>query len=72
MGFVTPIAQWLRGPLAQTARGIADSRTLAGLEWFDEGAISKVAEDHIAGRSDNARLLWQLIMLEKSVARVFG
>jgi len=72
MGFVTPIAAWLRGPLAQTARGIADSRTLAGLEWFDEGAISKVAEDHIAGRSDNARLLWQLIMLEKSVARIFG
>ena len=72
MGFVTPIAQWLRGPLAETARAISSSRTLTGLEWFDEGAISKVAEDHIAGRSDNARLLWQLIMLEKSVAKIFG
>lgn len=72
MGFVTPIAHWLRGPLAEAAREIANSRTLAGMEWFDSGAIAKLAEDHTAGRSDNGRLLWQLIMLEKSVARLFG
>jgi asparagine synthase (glutamine-hydrolysing) len=72
MGFVTPIANWLRGPLADTARSIASSKTLAQLEWLDPAAMAKVADDHIAGRSDNARLLWQLIMLEKSVARIFG
>jgi asparagine synthase (glutamine-hydrolysing) len=72
MGFVTPISQWLRGPLADTARGISNSQILAQLDWLDSGAISKVAEDHIAGRSDNSRLLWQLIMLEKSVTKLFG
>ena len=72
MGFVTPIAQWLRGPLAQAARDVATSANLAQLEWFNSNAIAKVAEDHIAGRSDNSRLLWQLIMLDKSVGRVFG
>jgi asparagine synthase (glutamine-hydrolysing) len=72
MGFVTPIAQWLRGPLAHAARDVATSAHLAQLEWFDSTAISKVAEDHISGRSDNSRLLWQLIMLDKSVSRVFG
>ena len=72
MGFVTPIAHWLRGPLAETARAIASSRTLAGLEWFESQAISKIAEDHISGHSDNSRLLWQLIMLEKSVTRILG
>jgi asparagine synthase (glutamine-hydrolysing) len=72
MGFVTPIAQWLRGPLSQAARDVATSAHLAQLDWFDSGAISKVAEDHISGRSDNSRLLWQLIMLDKSVARIFG
>lgn len=72
MGFVTPIAQWFRGPLAGSARAIATSATLAQLEWFDSAAMAKVADDHIAGRSDNGRLLWQLIMLEKSVARIFG
>ena len=32
----------------------------------------KVADDHIAGRSENSRLLWQLLMLDKSVSRIFG
>ncbi len=72
MGFVTPISAWLRGPLADTARGIANSKTLAQLDWLDASAMSKVADDHISGRSDNSRLLWQLIMLEKSVGRIFG
>jgi asparagine synthase (glutamine-hydrolysing) len=72
MGFVTPISHWFRGALAETARGIASSSTLGRTGWFDGDAISKVAEDHIAGRSDNGRLLWQLLMLEKSVERLFG
>ena len=72
MGFVTPISQWFRGPLAETARGISSSSTLSKTGWFDADAVSKIAEDHISGRSDNARLLWQLLMLEKSVERIFG
>jgi asparagine synthase (glutamine-hydrolysing) len=72
MGFVTPVASWLRVPLAETARSIASSKTLAQLDWLDARAMTKVADDHISGRSDNGRLLWQLIMLEKSVARLFG
>lgn len=72
MGFVTPIAQWFRGPLAETAREISTSATLAKTGWFEPSAISKIADDHISGRSDNSRLLWQLLMLEKSVSRIFG
>jgi asparagine synthase (glutamine-hydrolysing) len=29
-----------------------------------------MAEAHIAGRSDHSRLLWQLIMLDKSLGRL--
>lgn len=69
-GFVTPIAQWLRGPLAGKARGIAASAALARTGWFDNQRVSEIAEDHIAGRSDHSRLLWQLIMLDRSLARL--
>jgi asparagine synthase (glutamine-hydrolysing) len=65
-GFVTPIAQWLRGPLAKQARAVAHSQTLVGTGFFDSAALADAAEAHIAGRADNSRLLWQLIMLEKS------
>ena len=66
-GFVTPIAQWLRGPLADEARRVTRSGTLSETGWFAPGALKAVADAHIAGRSDNARLLWQLLMLEKSL-----
>ncbi len=69
-GFVTPIAQWFRGPLAGTARAICDSTALARSGWFDSGRLRAIADSHIAGRSDASRLLWQLVMLDKSMAKM--
>ncbi len=69
-GFVTPIAEWLRGPLSAEARGIATSSVLAQSGWFQPKAISDLADSHISGRSDNSRILWQLLMLEKSLAQL--
>ncbi len=64
-GFVTPIAEWLRGPLQGQTRAIATSSSLARTGWFDKPTLSLMAEAHITGRSDNSRLLWQLIILDK-------
>ena len=64
MGFVTPVSAWFRGPLSSEARRLAG---LADTGWFDHAMLSRVAEDHIAGRRDHGRLLWQLAMLEKAL-----
>jgi asparagine synthase (glutamine-hydrolysing) len=69
-GFVTPIAQWLRGPLAGAARAIANSAPLARSGWFDAVHIGHLAEAHIAGRSDHSRVLWQLLMLDRSLQKL--
>lgn len=69
-GFVTPIAQWLRGPLQSQTRAIASSSALARTGWFDKAQLSRMADAHIAGKADNSRLLWQLLMLDKSLARL--
>lgn len=66
-GFVTPLAQWFRGPLAGEARAVASSELLTGSGWFARKALSRLADDHIAGRSDHGRVLWQLLMLERSL-----
>ncbi|MGX7926154.1 XrtA/PEP-CTERM system amidotransferase [Tsuneonella sp. HG094] len=66
-GFVTPIAQWLRGPLAVEARAIARGATLARTGWFDANKVAAMAEAHISGRSDHSRFLWQLLMLDRSL-----
>ena len=69
-GFVTPIAEWLRGPLAGEAKAIASSAALARTGWFDTAVLARLGEVHVAGRADNSRLLWQLLMLDKSLVKL--
>jgi asparagine synthase (glutamine-hydrolysing) len=69
-GFVTPVAEWLRGPLASEARAIAGSGVLAQTGFFRGEALTGLAEAHIAGRRDNSRSLWQLMMLERSLVHL--
>ncbi len=71
MGFVTPISDWFRGALAKEAAGIAGGSALARTGWFDLKAVAKAAADHNSGLSDNGRLLWQLVMLDKALGRIF-
>jgi asparagine synthase (glutamine-hydrolysing) len=67
---VTPIAQWFRGPLASAAHNIGASSALARTGWFDVKRLHKLADAHVSGRSDNSRLLWQLLMLDKALGRL--
>ena len=69
-GFVTPLAEWFRGPLAGEARAVAASELLTGSGWFARKALSRLADDHISGRSDHGRVLWQLLMLERSLRQL--
>ncbi len=72
MGFVTPISSWFRGPLADEAAALSTAPALAGTGWFDMHAIERLASDHRAGRAEHGRTLWQLMMLDRSMARLFG
>lgn len=65
MGFVTPVSAWFRGPLSGEARRLAG---LADTGWFERATLDRIADEHIAGRRDHGRLLWQLAMFEKSLA----
>jgi asparagine synthase (glutamine-hydrolysing) len=72
MGFVTPIASWFRGPLAGEARAVAGGSALARTGWFDMRAIAHAAEQHRTGTVNHGRLLWQLLMLDRSIDRLFN
>ncbi len=72
MGFVTPVSAWFRKGLADEAAGLARSRVLAGSGWFEPKAIARLAEEHRSGRAEHGRTLWQLMMLERSLGRLFG
>ena len=72
MGFVTPVSAWFRGALADEAAALGRSAVLGGSGWFDMDMVARLAADHRAGRAEHGRTLWQLMMLERSLARVFS
>jgi asparagine synthase (glutamine-hydrolysing) len=56
-GLTLPAAQWLRGPLEPSARELlADDRGL-----FDGAFVTRLLDDHVAGRRDNWKQLWTLL-----------
>jgi asparagine synthase (glutamine-hydrolysing) len=72
MGFVTPVSAWFRGPLADQTLAAGRGSALSELGWFDEAAIERISADHRSGKAEHGRLLWQLLMLDKSLQRLFG
>ncbi len=72
MGFVSPISAWFRGPLAGEIAALMTKSLLAESGWFKMDVLSKLAADHRSGLGEYGRLLWQLVMLEKSLTRLFG
>ncbi|MXO50409.1 amidotransferase 1, exosortase A system-associated [Erythrobacter gaetbuli] len=69
-GFVTPLSQWFKGALADEARRVSNSSLLVDSGWFSRKALSRLADEHIGGRADHGRTLWQLLMLERSLAKL--
>ncbi len=72
MGFVTPISAWFREGLAGEASALAKSRSLGEMGWFDMATIARIADEHRMGRAEHGRTLWQFVMLERSMKRMFG
>ena len=65
-------ADLFRGPLARDAEDVVTKSTLTETGWFDGDALKKAVADHRAGISDNGRLIWQLVMLDKSLSTLFS
>jgi asparagine synthase (glutamine-hydrolysing) len=70
MGFAVPLAAWLRGPLRERVRErlLGERATQGGI--FERAEIEKVVRQHETGARDNSSLLWALLMLDASLARL--
>jgi asparagine synthase (glutamine-hydrolysing) len=72
MRLVAPVSVLFRGALAKEARALAGGSALARTGWFDMPRIARIAEQHRSGSADHGQLLWQLLMLDRSLERLFG
>ena len=63
-GFGIPVADWFRGPLKEQLQSVLSPDRIARKGFFDASAISKLIQDHLAGRRDNRKQLWTLFAFE--------
>ncbi len=71
MGFVTPISAWFRGALAGQAEAMVTKSRLLDTGWIQQQRLEKAVREHKSGLADNGRLIWQLVMLDKALNRLF-
>src|SRR5213593_1845275 len=60
-GFSIPAAAWLRGELEPFARETLSRETLHRQGFFHPDVVTRLVDDHVAGREDRSRQLWGLL-----------
>jgi asparagine synthase (glutamine-hydrolysing) len=60
-GFSIPAAAWLRGELEPFARQTLSRETLHRQGFFQPDVVTRLLDDHVAGREDRSRQLWGLL-----------
>lgn len=68
-GFGIPVAKWMKGPLKKLALDLFAAHRIKREGFFRPEAISRLLEDHFAGRADNRKKLWTLLMFEQWLER---
>ncbi len=63
-GFVMPLGEWFRGPLASTLQKQKSDPV------FEQSGIDKLVELHRRGHRDFGRRLWAILMLRRSLAQI--
>ena len=75
-GFSIPAAAWLRGELEPFARETLSPATVLRQGYFRPEAVTRLLDDHVAGRADLSRQLWGLLAFtlwhERHVERTPG
>jgi asparagine synthase (glutamine-hydrolysing) len=64
MGFSSPTARWLRGPLREWAEAKLAGDRLRREGFFDTGELCRVWKQHKQGKRDRGNMLWTFLMFQ--------
>ncbi len=64
-GFGIPVAKWIKGPLKRMTLDLLSEERLTRDGILRPQAVEALLDDHFAGRADNRKKLWTLIMFQK-------
>jgi asparagine synthase (glutamine-hydrolysing) len=63
-GFGVPIAKWVKGPLKELFGDLLSPDRIRREGFLDPSYVSTLLEDHLAGKKDNRKQLWTLLVWE--------
>lgn len=63
-GFGVPLDHWFRGPLRELTEQTLLGSAAAGRGLFEHAEVTRLVQDHVSGKFDNAYRLWSLLVLE--------
>lgn len=63
-GFGVPIGAWLKSELLPLARELFSPELLDRQGLFERGYVENLLDDHLAGRSDNRKQIWTLMVFQ--------
>jgi asparagine synthase (glutamine-hydrolysing) len=63
-GFSAPEQSWYQGPLMAYVKSILLDRKTLSRGYFQEAAIRRVLDEHLAGRVNHRLLIWSLLSFE--------
>lgn len=61
-GFNIPVALWLRSDLRELMMDTLSPARLKRNGWLNAQAVQKLMDDHLAGRTDNRKQIWTLLV----------
>jgi asparagine synthase (glutamine-hydrolysing) len=64
IGFDIPLGAWMRGPLREFVQDTLAPARLARHGYFDAAFVSRLLDEHFAGRHNHRQLLWPLIIFQ--------
>jgi len=62
--FLLPIDEWLRSEWRPLARDVLLDRTTRERGWTDESEVHRLLDEHVTGRANHGRRIYQLLVLE--------
>ncbi|MFA4974307.1 MAG: asparagine synthase (glutamine-hydrolyzing) [bacterium] len=68
-GFGVPIAKWVKGPLREMTLDLLSQGRMKREGFFDPEVVEGIVGDHFAGRADNRKKIWTLLMFQRWMER---
>jgi len=63
-GFGIPVAKWVKGPLKDLFQDFLAPDRIGREGFLNAEYVTKLLEDHLAGKKDNRKQLWTLLVWE--------